>query len=78
MTKSMSSSPAQLTDRVTELEILTTHLQREIAELNGVILEQQQMLEKLSLVVSRLDHRIIDLEADDEVRDPEAERPPHY
>ena len=74
----MPTSPAPLTERVTELEILTTHLQREITELNGVILEQQQMLEKLGLIVSRLDNRLVSLESDEEIRDPEAERPPHY
>ena len=44
----------QLADRVTELEILVTHLQRELAELNQVATDQQRQIDALGRQVTRL------------------------
>jgi len=67
-----------VSSRVTDLEILVTHLQRDIEDLHQVVLEQQKELEQLRSVISQVDHRVGVLEVDEEPRDAAAERPPHY
>src|SRR5687768_4598218 len=37
--------PKQATDRVADLEFLFTHLERQLAELNRVVLDQQRRIE---------------------------------
>lgn len=70
-----STSAAQ---RLTELESQVTYLQRELHELNQVVLEQQRQLERLSTLLARLDEKFDSLKDDGEVRSPQDERPPHY
>ena len=64
--------------RTAEVEFLLTHLQRDLDALNQVVLEQRAEIERLQSLVSRFEHRIGNLEADPEVRDPGEERPPHW
>jgi SlyX protein len=64
--------------RLTELEILVTHLQRELADMHSVLLEQQKQLDQLHRVLARLDNRVVALEEPEDERNPEDERPPHY
>jgi SlyX protein len=73
----MPESPS-LPDRVVELELLVTHLQRDLDTLNGVLLDQQKQLDALGRLVARLDDRVTRLGDEDEPRDPVEERPPHY
>ena len=54
------------------------HLQRDFETLNGVVLDQQRQLTRLQQVLTRVDDRLNRLSLDEEQRDPEAERPPHY
>ncbi|HTI49709.1 MAG TPA: SlyX family protein [Planctomycetaceae bacterium] len=73
----MPESPS-LPDRVVELELLVTHLQRDLDTLNGVLLDQQKQLDALGRLVARLDDRVTRLGDEDEPSDPVEERPPHY
>ena len=73
----MSETPP-LSDRIVELELLVTHLARDLSELNGVVIEQQKRIEELHGLLIRLDDRVTRLGDDDEPRDPLSERPPHY
>jgi uncharacterized coiled-coil protein SlyX len=73
---SASQSPEQ---RLVELELLTTHLERDLATLNSVLLDQQKEIDLLKQVIGRLDERMARFgPAEDEPRDPGSERPPHY
>jgi uncharacterized coiled-coil protein SlyX len=60
------------------LESLLMHLQRDFESLNAVVLDQQRQLTRLQQVLTRVDNRLNRLSWDEEQRDPEAERPPHY
>jgi SlyX protein len=64
--------------RITELELLVTHLQRDLEALNSVVLEQQKQLDRLGKSLDKLDHQVEDMLDGGESRDPLAERPPHY
>jgi uncharacterized coiled-coil protein SlyX len=65
-------------ERLVTLELLVTHLERDLATLNSVLLDQQQEIESLKRLVNRLDDRVTRLADDEEPRDPGDERPPHY
>jgi uncharacterized coiled-coil protein SlyX len=71
-------SPENSEDRVVKLEFLVTHLEHEVATLNSVILEQQKQIDALNRTIARLDDRVTRLTFDEERRDPQSERPPHY
>lgn len=73
----MSETPT-LPDRVVELELLVTHLQRDLEALNGALVDQQKQIDALERVIARLDDRVKRLDDEDEPRDPVAEKPPHY
>ena len=64
--------------RIVELELLVTHLQRDLETLNQVLLDQRKELEELRNVVTRVDDRLARLGQTDEPYDPAQERPPHY
>ena len=65
-------------DRLVALELLVTHLERDLGTLNSVLLEQRQEIDALQRLISRLDARVTRLAEEDEPRDPAEERPPHY
>jgi uncharacterized coiled-coil protein SlyX len=69
----------RLLDRVVELEVLLTHLQRTLVDLDQVVLSQQKQIEGLERTVARL-HTEFDVLANpsQEARSPEDEKPPHY
>jgi uncharacterized coiled-coil protein SlyX len=50
---STSNAGDQQSDRVTNLELLFTHLERQIAELSSVVLEQGQRIERLERELRR-------------------------
>lgn len=74
------STPAppadRLPERITELEMLLTHLQRSVQDLDKVILDHQKQIDglrgELSRIVTALD-RLTEMTAE-----PRDERPPHY
>ncbi|MBI3860755.1 MAG: SlyX family protein [Planctomycetia bacterium] len=74
----MSSTGSEPDDRLVKLEFLTTHLERELAALNSVLIEQQKEIDSLKRTLARVDDRITRLAEDEEQRDPGDERPPHY
>jgi len=71
-----TSKPVE--DRVVELELLVTHLERDLGTLNSVLTDQQQEIDVLKRLISRLDDRVARLSDDDEPRDAVDEKPPHY
>lgn len=62
-----------MSDRLTEIEIRYTHLERLIGELSGVVFEQQK-------AITGLEQRLRDVEGrSQEGAEPTAlEKPPHY
>jgi uncharacterized coiled-coil protein SlyX len=68
-----------LEERVTQLELLVTHIERTVDSLNAALIGQQKQLDTFGRLLSRLDEQIEGRSEDEEeLRDPEAERPPHY
>jgi len=78
MTASPHPADENLAARVTELEILLTHMQAEFQQLNSAVLDQQQQLDAINKQLDLLGHRVDKLAEDPEKRDPNQERPPHY
>jgi SlyX protein len=72
------SSAEGLPDRVQQLEMMLMHLQHDVEQLNAVILSQQNEIRALRALVERFEGRLEDAMRDPEVRDLEAEKPPHY
>ena len=70
----------RLAARVTELEVLLTHMQRTLHDLDAVALDQQRQLDKLAQQLARmtLDMNTLQTGSGGEVRSPEDEKPPHY
>jgi len=65
-------------EQVVELQLLVTHLQRDMETLNQVVLEQQRQLDHLRLLLGRIDDRLVQMSPDSPSFDPGSERPPHY
>ncbi len=63
----------RLEDRLVELEIRYTHLERTLDELGGVVLEQQRIIDGLVKRLAELTGRVGEL-GDAQTND----RPPHY
>ncbi len=63
--------------RITEMEMELTHLQRDYEALNEVLLAQQKTIDHLQRSIVRLESKV-DATGEAEVRDAESERPPHY
>ena len=72
------ATPQTPENRIIALELLVTHLERDLGTLNAVLLEQRKEIEALQRLISRLDDRVTRLAEEDEPRDPPEERPPHY
>lgn len=67
-----------LEERVVELELLVTHLERDLGALNAVLTDQQKEIDVLKRLITRLDDRVARLVDDDDARDAVDEKPPHY
>lgn len=76
--KPMMSPPTSVEERLIALELLTTHLERDLLTLNAALLDQQKELAALKRLLARLDDRVTQLGDEEAARDPRAERPPHY
>lgn len=65
--------------RVVEMEVLFTHLQRTLGELDQVVLRQQKQIEALERTAKNLGESVGQLSAGPpEERKLEDEKPPHY
>ena len=64
-------------ERIIDAEIALTHLQQDYESLNEVVLQQQKIIEQLSVQVQRLETKV-ETNSEPEVRDPESEKTPHY
>ena len=75
-------TPAQLErlgERVTQLEVLLTHLQQTVQDLNEVALEQSRGIDRLAAVVAGMKAHYASMSTSAPAeRDPDQERPPHY
>ena len=68
-----------LADRVTELESLFLHMQRDLQALDEAVREQQQQLRRWQTRMEKLASQFDAQEEDGRLRrDPLDERPPHY
>ncbi|MFM7163108.1 MAG: SlyX family protein [Planctomycetaceae bacterium] len=74
----MMAEAHPLETRLIALESLCLHLQNDLETLNGVILEQNRQIDRLKQLVTRVDDRLSQFAVEEETRDPQAERPPHY
>lgn len=78
----MESSPeelAKLAERITNLEILFTHLEQRAQALNDVLLDAMARIDALERQLRVVADRHQELEGRlQEPRDPLAEKPPHY
>ena len=72
------STSEEINTRLTELELMVTHLQRDLGDLNSVVISQQKQFEHLKSLIERLDHRIGTFDEPAGTNDPASERPPHY
>jgi SlyX protein len=74
----MTTNTPTPADRVTELETVVMHLQRQVEQLNEVLLDHRAALDLLKQQVDRLEHQLDQADETTEVRDPLDEIPPHY
>ena len=71
-----SSQPLEA--RIVSLELLVTHLERDLGALNSAVLDQQKEIEMLKRVIGRLEERIARMGAEDDSPSADDELPPHY
>jgi SlyX protein len=64
--------------RLIDLELIVTHLQRDLDQFNTVLIEQQKQIDLLKRSLVRLNEQIEDLRPQDDERSPQSEKPPHY
>jgi SlyX protein len=65
-------------ERITELETVVMHLQRQVELLNEVVIDHRAALDVLKQQADRLEHQLEQTEESPEQRDPLDEVPPHY
>ena len=70
--------PADADNRLLDIETAVAHVQHDVEQFHRVLLDVQTELRTLQLAYNKLLARIDRLAEPPEVRDPEAERPPHY
>jgi len=66
-----------LSDRLVRVETTLMHLEHDFEQLHEVVLSQSRQIEDLRRSLERL-QSLLDQEGPAEVRDPAAEKPPHY
>lgn len=71
-------SAANADHRLTNVELLLTHLQHDLEQLSQVVYRQQAEIDSLRKELTQLDSRVVTLAEGPEIRDPLAEKPPHY
>ena len=73
---SEAEAPVSLGERISQLEALFSHLERQQEQLNGVIVEQGKTLTRLLKRLDDLDQSMMGQEID-RIRNTQ-QRPPHY
>jgi len=73
-----SDKPDDAAERLVQFESSIAHLQHDFDQINEVVLRQQRELDDLKQLLEKLLARMDKADAEPEVRDIEAERPPHY
>jgi SlyX protein len=63
-------------ERLTQVEVLLSHLQHDVDKLNEVLIEQQAQIDVLKQLVRKVES-VVD-QIPEPPLDPEQERPPHY
>lgn len=72
------SNPEENKEKLVHLESVIAHLQYEIEQLNQVVIDQNQRIDRLRSAQEKFEHRLESISEDLEQRSPEDERPPHY
>lgn len=75
---SQADPNSELSQRVERLEMLLTHVDTLVAELNQVIVDQSKAIDGLQTRYERLSQRLIQVEESPKPQPLEDERPPHY
>jgi uncharacterized coiled-coil protein SlyX len=79
MNASSRPTPPSPEQRLTDLEILFTHLEQRTHDLNDVVLQAVNRIDLLERQLRSMADRHSELEGRlQEPRDPAAEKPPHY
>ena len=65
-------------NRITDLEIRLTHQEAALEEMNGVLLEQHQLIQKLRDELSHLQHQLRGMNANNIADAADETPPPHY
>lgn len=73
----MSRESKSHSDRIVDAEMALAHLQHDYDALNEVVFQQQKAIESLTVKVQKLEAKL-EANSDPEIRDAEAEKPPHY
>lgn len=68
----------ELLARLNEIESILMHVQHEVEQLNGAVIQRNTEVDVLSKTLKLLDSRLGVLEEEDEGREPDMEKPPHY
>lgn len=76
--RSDSTAMPSADDRLTNVELLLTHLQHDLEQLSQVVFRQQAELDAVRKELTLLDSRVVTLSEGSETRDPLDEKPPHY
>ncbi len=73
------TKPTNLEQRVVELELIYTHLQHTVQELDKVVFEQSKRIDLLQRELKLLVNEFRQMrDASRDIRRPEDEIPPHY
>jgi uncharacterized coiled-coil protein SlyX len=70
--------PQEPDPRLVSIETAVAHVQHDVEQLHRVVLDMQTEVRRLQMAFDKLTARVNRLAEPPEVRDPEAERPPHY
>jgi uncharacterized coiled-coil protein SlyX len=68
----------RLADRVTELELINTHLERTVEQLNAALLDQSRQVQSMQLQLNKLSAWVEAAGSSSQPFKPEEEIPPHY
>ncbi len=76
----MPTPPGNLPDRLNDLELLFTHLQRSVQDLDDVSLDREKRVSRLESQFKNLNTRLSNLghALKQPPTDPKDEKPPHY
>lgn len=70
--------PPSNEDRLVRVEMMLTHLQHDVEQLNEALTDHFRRLQTFEDRFQRIEHDLESLSDDPEKRDINAEKPPHY